>query len=138
MDFTVFTGQRGVFTRWPNATHSAVVRVRSAVRVAGLLQPLHLTGDVRPLHPQPGGQLAGARRPGLGELLQDHHGGAVQRHRGHGPDPVVAPGPGDQVADPGDRPQDLGGIRPGLGGIRGGGGGFWLGSAHVTHPTLIT
>ena len=106
---------------------------------AGLLEPLHLPGDVRGLHPQPVGQLAGAHRPGLGELPQDHHGGTVQRHGGHDPDPVVAPGPGDQVGDPGDLPQDLGGIR-GIRGIRGdrGGGGFWLSSGHVSHLTLLT
>ncbi len=84
---------------------AAVAGVRHAVCTADLLQPLHLPGDVRCLHSQPGGQLAGAHRPGFGKLLQDHHGGAVQRYRGHGPDPVVAPGPGDQVADPGDRPR---------------------------------
>ena len=88
------------------------------------------------LYLQPGRELAGAHRPGRGELLQDHHGGPVQRHRGHGPDCVMAAGPGDQVADPGDRPQDLGGIR-GIGGGRGGGG-CWLGLGHVTHPTLLT
>src|SRR6266496_2624471 len=62
--------------------------------------------------------------------------GPVQRHRGHGPDGVMAAGPGDQVADPSDRPQDLGGIR----GIRcgRGGGRFWLASGHVTHLTLLT
>ncbi len=112
---------------------AAVVRVRRAVRVAGLLQPLHLPGDVRCLHPQPGRQLAGAHRTGLGELPQDHHGGTVQRHRGHGPDPVMAPGPGDQVGDPGDRPQDLGGIR----GVPGRSG-FWLAFRHVSHLTLLT
>ena len=44
---------------------AAIVRVRSAVRIPGLPQPLYLAGDVRSLHPQPGGQLAGAHRPGL-------------------------------------------------------------------------
>ena len=53
---------------------AAVVRVRDAVRVAGLLEPLYLPGDVRGLHPQPG--RPARRAPGdqvgdPGDLPQD-------------------------------------------------------------------
>ncbi len=110
------------------------MRCSRLASVAGLLEPLDLPGEVGCFYFQPGGQLAGADRAGLGELLQDHHGGPVQRHRGHGPDQVMAPGPGDQVADPGDRPQDLGGIR-GIRGIRGGRGWRRVLGPHLDNPS---
>lgn len=82
-----------------NALRTAVVGVRDTCHETGLLQLLHLPGDVGRLHGKPGRQFAGAHGLGVGDLPQQRRGRTVQRHSGQRHQPVVLPDASGQVGD---------------------------------------
>lgn len=97
----------------PHPAGAAVAGVGHPFDESGRLQPLQLPGDVGRFDRQPGGQLAGAQRPGVGQQAQHRDGGALDRHAGLGDRAAVPPRPGEQMRHPVQGPFDLGDVQRG-------------------------